>query len=124
MSGDIINILRDFLRNRTQRLVMNGQCSSWTELSAGIPQGSILGPLLFLIYISNLSGGLKSECKLFADDTSRFSVVHDINTSASNLNEDLEKISNWGLNGKWSLIQILINKLKKLYLIGRKLILC
>ena len=61
---------------------------------------------------------------LFADDTSWFSVVHDINASASNLNEDLEKIGNWDLNGKWTLIQILINRLKKLYLIGRKLILC
>ena len=70
ISGDIINILRDFLRNRKQRVVLNGQCSSWVDVYAGVPQGSILGPLLFLIYINDLSDGLKSECKLFADDTS------------------------------------------------------
>ena len=78
ISGDIINILQDFLRNRKQRVVLNGQCSSWADVNAGVPQGSILGPLLFLIYINDLSDGLKSECKVFAND---------INTSASNLNE-------------------------------------
>ena len=89
------NILQDFLRDRKQRTVLNGQCSSWAYVNVGAPQGSILGPLLFLIYIKDLSDGLKSECKLFADDTSLFSVVNDINTSASDLNEDLEKIGNW-----------------------------
>ena len=89
ISGDITNILQDFLRNR---VVLNGQCSSWADVNAGVPQGSILGPLL-LVYINDLSDGLKIECKLFADDTSLFSVVNDINTSASDLNEDLEKIS-------------------------------
>ena len=58
--------------------------------------------LLFLIYINNLSDGLKSEYKLIADDTSLFSTVHDINTSVSDLNEDFEKISNcvfkWKMN--------------------------
>ena len=86
--GDIINILQDFLRNRKQRVVLNGQCSSWADVNAGVPQGSILGPLLFLIYINDLSDGLKSECKLLADDTSLFSLVNDTNTSASDLNED------------------------------------
>ena len=66
---------------------MNGQCSSWADVNAGVPQGSILGPLLFLIYIDDLSDGFKSECKLFVDDTSPFSMVNDINTSASDLNE-------------------------------------
>ena len=80
---------------------MNGQCSSWVDVYAGVPRGSILGPLIFLIYINNLSDGLKSECKLFADDTSLFSVVNDINTSASDLNEDLEKIGNWAF--KWKM---------------------
>ena len=51
-------------------------------------------PLLFLIYINDLSDSLKSECKLLNDDTSLFSVVHDIYTSASDLSESLEKISN------------------------------
>ena len=80
---------------------MNGQCSSWAYVNAGVHQGSVLGPLLFLIYINDLSDGLKSECKLFADDTSLFSVVNDINTSASDLNEDLEKIGNWAF--KWKM---------------------
>ena len=56
---------------------------------------------MFLIYINDLSDDLKSECKLFADDTSLFSVVNDINTSASDLNEDLEKIGNWSF--KWKM---------------------
>ena len=50
-------------------MVLNGQCSSWVDIRAGIPRGSILGPLLFLIYVNDLSNGLKSECKLFAGDT-------------------------------------------------------
>ena len=67
-----MNILRDFLRSRKQRVVLNGQYSSWADVCASVPQGSILGPLLFLIYIVNLSDGLKSEYKLFADETSVF----------------------------------------------------
>ena len=59
-----------------------------------------MGLLLFLIYINNLSDGIKSECKLSADDTSLFSVVHDINTSVSDLTGDLEKISNWDFQWK------------------------
>ena len=74
---------------------MNGQCSSWADVNAGVPQRSVLGPLLFLIYINDLSDGLKSECKLFADGTSLFSVVYDINTSLGDLNENLGKIGNW-----------------------------
>ena len=67
-----------------------------------MPQGSILGPLLFFIYINELSDDLSTNAKLLADDTSLFSVVRDINTSAAHLNNDLRKISNWAFHWKMS----------------------
>ena len=94
VTGDLLNILIDFLKERKQRVVLNGQHSKWSNISAWVPQGSILGLLLFLIYINDLSDNLSSNPKLFADDTSLFSVLHDINQSGINLNDDLEKISN------------------------------
>ena len=80
--------------------MLNGQSSSWANVMAGVPQGSILGPLLCLIYINDLLDGLSSNAKLFADDTSLFSVVHDINASAIELNSDLKKSMIGPLNGK------------------------
>ena len=68
ISGNLLNLLSNFLRNRKQRVVLNGQTSSWADVNAGIPQGSILGPLLFLIYINDLAVGLSTNAKLFADD--------------------------------------------------------
>ena len=68
---------------------MNSQCPSWLDVRVGIPLGSVLGLLLFLIYINDLSDGLKSERKLFADDNYLFSVIHDVITSAGDLNKDL-----------------------------------
>ena len=68
----------------------------------GVPQWSILGPLLLLIYISDLPNGFNSNVKLFADDTSQFFVVHNITDSASLLNSDLSKINEWALQWKMS----------------------
>ena len=87
-------ILLEFPCNRKQKVFLNSQCSSRTDNCAGISQGSIPGPLRFLLYIKNLSDGLKRDCKLFADDTSLFYVIHGINTLADDPNRDLEKISN------------------------------
>ena len=91
ISDDLLNILSDFLKNRKRRVMLNGQSSSWISVNAGVPKGSILGPLLFLIYINDLPDGLSSNTKLFADNTSLFSVAHDINTSTTELNSDLKK---------------------------------
>ena len=63
ISGDLLNILTDFLSNRKQRVVLNGQVCTWASVNAGVPQGSILGPLLFLIYINDLSENLSSNVK-------------------------------------------------------------
>ena len=79
MGSNLLNIFEDFLRN-PQRVVLNGQTSNWENIYAGVPQGSILGPPLFLIYINDLAENLYSNPKLFANDTSLFSVVRDLNT--------------------------------------------
>ena len=71
-------------------------------MDAGVNEGSILGPLLFLIYINDLSYDLSTNAKLFADDTSLFSVILDINTSATHLNNELRKMSNWAFQWKMS----------------------
>ena len=75
ISGNLLSLLTDFLRNRKQRVILNGQSSSWANINAGVLQVSILGPLLFLIYINDLSDNLQCNPKLFADDTSLFSTV-------------------------------------------------
>ena len=72
MTVDLLIILIDFLEERKQRVVLNDQHSKWSNVSAGVPQGSILGPLLFLVYINDLFNNLSSNPKLFANDTSLF----------------------------------------------------
>ena len=96
-TDDLLNILSDFLRNRKQRVTLNGQSSSWTNGNAGVPQ---LRSITFLIYINDLPDGLSSNAKLFADDTSLFSVVHDISTSTIEFNSDLKKINDWAFQWK------------------------
>ena len=102
ISGNLIEILSDLLSDKKQRVVINGQNSTWEDVNAGIPQGSITGPLLFLTYINDLSGDLSSKSKLFADDTSLSNVVHGINTSENEINNDFKKISNWAFQWKMS----------------------
>ena len=72
ISGNLLNLLRDFISCRKQQVVLNGQCSSWDNATVGVPQSSILGPFLFLIYINDLPSNLSSNFKLFADNMSLF----------------------------------------------------
>ena len=99
ISGNLLNLFRSFLNDRHQTVALNGQLSDWPPILAGVPQGSILGPLLFLIYISDLPDNLNALINLFADDTSLFSAIYDPNHSAKVLNDDLNKISEWAY--KW-----------------------
>ena len=95
ISGNLLKVLKHFLTNRKQKVVLNGQSSSWINVKAGVHQGSILGPLLFLIYINNLADGLSSNTKFFADDTSNFSIIHDSVITTLELNSDPARIKQW-----------------------------
>ena len=99
ISGNLLKLFHSYLNNRHQRFVLNGQYSKWAPILAGVPQGLILGPLLFLIYINDLPENLKSA-KLFADDTSLFSTVYNSAESANLLNEDLKKKYRNGLSNR------------------------
>ena len=102
VSGPLLSLVQSFLKDRKQCTVLNGQCSTWGDISAGVPQGSILGPLFFLVYINDLTRDLKCSVKLFAEDTSLFTVVEDPNTAANDMNHDLELISQWARDWKMS----------------------
>ena len=100
ISGNVLNVITDFLYQRKERVVLDGQNSSWSNVQAGVYQGFIFGPLFFLIYINDLSDGLTSNPKLFADATSLFSVVQNIKSAANDLNGNLMKISDWAFQWK------------------------
>ena len=92
ISCTLLKLIVDLLDAKKQRVVLNGQYSSWVSVKAGVPQGSILGPL-FLLFINYFSDNSVLDPKLFADDTSLFSLVQYITLSAKNLNVDLNKIN-------------------------------
>ena len=85
VEGELLLRLKSFLKNREQRVALNGQTSEWRKIMFGVPQGLVLGPLLFLLYINDLPDGINSLCKIFADNTSFFSKVYDIHKLASKL---------------------------------------
>ena len=81
-------------------VILNGHYSWWAKAKAGVPKGSILGLLLFLIDINDLSENLASNPKLFADGTALFSVIKNVNVSNIDLNDDLKNIGEWAFQWK------------------------
>ena len=105
---EIVGWIEDFLKNRKQKLNVNGEYSEWQPITSGIPQGSVLGPVLFIIYINDLPDKIKSICKKFADDSKIYRQIQD-EADQDIIREDLLEICDW--SDLW-LLRISISKCK------------
>ena len=115
--GILLKWFISYLDDRYQRVVIKGQKSSLGKIKAGVPQGSVLGPLLFLVYINDITNVVNNQIRLFADDTTLFITVDDPHEAALSMNIDLENINNWAT--KW-LVNFNAQKTKSM-LVSRKL---
>ncbi|XP_065684355.1 uncharacterized protein LOC136096719 [Hydra vulgaris] len=95
--GDLLNWCRAFLKNRIQQVILGENITEWTNVISSVLQRSVLGPLLFILYINDIMLNIKNECKLYADDTKIISIL-DHNSSTVNLQEDLNKMVQWTKN--------------------------
>ena len=95
ISGVLLNWFRNFLTNRSQRVVVRGSFSTWTKVTSGVPQGTILGPIVFLIYINDFLNGISSPTKLFADDTKVYRGLIDLEKDKQILQSDLDRMTEW-----------------------------
>ena len=93
VTGEVLDWYKSYLTNRKQRVFLPGAVSDWNFIHAGVSQGSILGPLLFLVYINDIVLDIGSNIRLFADDTSVYIVVDDPITAAACINTDLGRIT-------------------------------
>jgi len=94
INGSLLKWIESFLIGRQQRVVLNGNSSGWVEVTSGVPQGSVLGPLLFMLYINDITDGLQSTLEMLADDSKLYRIIktpRDIEI----LQDDLNYISNW-----------------------------
>ena len=121
IKGKILNWIKDYLSNRKQRVVIRGTPSSWRDVTSGVPQGSVLGPILFLIFINDLPTELLSKLSLFANDSKLFSriIVNRKNSSNSGtegggrLQGDLDRVVEWAK--KWKM-EFNVDKCKIMHL--------
>lgn len=95
ISDSLLGWFKSYLSDRKQRVVYTNTSSKWSTINAGVPQGSILGPLLFLTYINDIVNHINSKIRLFADDTSLYIIVENPDTAAAQLNTDLQRIYEW-----------------------------
>ena len=98
--GPLLTWIRNFITNRTQRVILNGRSSQLSNVLSGVPQGTVLGPLLFLCYINDLPKNITSRVKLYADDVLLYSPVT-TTTDCQSLQKDLERLVQWA--DKWQM---------------------
>ena len=120
ISGNLLKFFESYLHNRKQRVILNGSYSEYSPIESGVPQGSVLGPLLFLVYINDLEKNIKSNVKFFADDTMLYSIVNDPVQTGADLNHDLDVIQQWAYSGKWSSIPISQSKQMRFYFLAKE----
>ena len=104
INGDIFKLIKAWLNERKQRVVLNGSCSDWAPVPSGVPQGSVLGPLLFIIFINDIDTAMDVvHCWLlkFADDTKGIHKV-DNKDDADKLQNDLDKLYQWSCD--WQML--------------------
>ena len=100
ITGKLLNWIRGFLCNRLQRVVVDGCSSGWYCVESGVPQGSLLGPLLFILYINDVIDIVSCNIQQYADDTKLYSVITN-NIDNSQFQENLDRVSDW--SKKWQL---------------------
>ena len=100
ISGKVLEWLKEWLHGRKQRVCINGHFSSWTAVTSGVPQGSVLGPVLFLIYINDIDSNLLCAISKFADDTKLSNTVN-CNKDRDQLQLDLQHLVEWST--KWQM---------------------
>ena len=100
ISGNVLLWIQDFLNNRKQTVVVNGSQSTQKTVTSGIPQGSVLGPILFVLYINDLPSCVENHIRLFADDTKIFT-RSDTSEATDSLQADLNQLQSW--SQKWLL---------------------
>ena len=99
IKGKLLDWFEDYLKGRKQKVVVDGSTSQEEDLHAGVPQGSILGPMIFLIYINDLAEAVESHIRLYADDTSLYIDYLNPQTASEHLQRDIQKIEAWAV--KW-----------------------
>ena len=100
IDGQVHSWIKHFLKDRKQRVCVDGELSEWITVESGVPQGSVLGPILFVIYINDLPCVVDSDCIMFADDTKIYSSVNS-NDQIEKLQKDIYSLSEW--SDKWQL---------------------
>ena len=100
IGNSILQWIKSFLEDRQMKVTVRSSCSHWVEVVSVVPQGSVLGSLLFLIYVNDLSGWIKINIKMFADDTKLWNMIQK-ESDSEELQEDLDKLREW--SNKWLL---------------------
>ncbi len=112
INGNVLNWISNYLTNRKQKVFVSTSYSEEKHISAGVPQGSVLGPLLFLVYVNDIAESLTSITRLFADDSSLAVSDSDSTFIENTLNADLQSITNW--SKQW-LVQFNPNKTEAIF---------